>query len=175
MPFFIGGLVLVGSIAIVNLLLTLAVIRRLRSQAFSPELAPYPGPAAGSAIPSFVADTVTGEQVSSDALAGQPAVVAFLSTTCSACPPSIPHLVGYADSRDLKPSQVICVVSGTHEDAAGIIDALVDAAVVVVEPPNGALAKLFQVSAFPTFVIVDAQGSVERSYAGSTSLLESAR
>ena len=59
MPYLIAAVVLVGAIAVLNLLLTMAVIRRLRrNEANMPGMPMMDtGPAAGSPLPEFTASS----------------------------------------------------------------------------------------------------------------------
>lgn len=173
MPFVIAAVVLVGAVAVLNLALTMAVIRRLRRN--EQNMMPPPmesGPPVGSALPEFSAESLDGAAVSRDALSGSPAVFAFLSTTCSACKPSIPHLVEYTKSEGLKPSQVVAVIGGQRDEADEILTALDGCATAVVEEPGGAISSSFDINAFPSFVFADAEGNVARTRSGSGSLIE---
>jgi thiol-disulfide isomerase/thioredoxin len=172
MPFLIAAVVLVGAIAILNLVLTLAVIRRLRrNEAAGAMPVEDSGPAVGSPVPAFTGRTTAGETFDNDALAGAPSVIAFFSTTCPACKSALPHLQEYAEHHGLKPSQVLVVIGGEPEDADHFIDKLTPIATIVFEPSMGPISTSFAVTAFPTFVMVGDDAVVSRSLSGSQRLI----
>lgn len=173
MPFLIAAVVLVGAITVLNLLLTMAVIRRLRrNEAAQNVPLPDSGPKLGAPLPAFTGEAVSGETVVTTDVSGAEAVFAFLSTSCSACPTALPHLVEYAQARELKAAQVVTVIGGEQADAAEFLDALDGKSVAIMEELMGPIAKSFEVSAFPTFVMTDAEGRVTRTVSGSQRLIQ---
>ncbi len=105
-------------------------------------------------------------------MSGAPGVLAFFSTDCSACKPSIPYLRDYVAEVGLNRAQVIAVVSGETGKAQDFRADLGGIAMVVSEPKDGPITKEFGIPAFPTFVMVDQDGKVVRTSAGARSLLE---
>lgn len=173
MPVLIAAVVLVGAIAVLNLLLTMAVIRRLRRYEAA-QGAPLPdsGPKVGATIPEFSGETLSGETVATTDVSSAEAVFAFLSTTCSACPTSLPYLVEYAQARELKAAQVVAVIGGEQADAGEFLDALAGKATVIMEAAMGPITQSFDVSAFPTFVMTNAEATVTRTVSGSQPLIQ---
>lgn len=175
MPFLIAAVVLVGAIAVLNLLLTMAVIRRLRRN--ESNMAPPmmdSGPKVGSALPEFNATSVAGDEVDHKALAGSAGVVAFFSTTCSACKPAVPQLISHVESSDFKPNQVLVVITGEGDEREEFTEMLSGKATIVTEGSMGELTTGFSINAFPSFVHFDAEGTVTRSHSGSGTLAEAA-
>ncbi|GAA4920965.1 redoxin [Stackebrandtia albiflava] len=170
MPFLIAAVVLVGAIAVLNLLLTMAVIRRLRKNesAMSPMM--ESGPPKGSPVPEFTAEATDGTTVTAASFAGQSAVMAFFSTTCSACKPAVPRLVAHIDANGLKPQQVVAVINGEGDEQAEFTELLKDKATVVWESEMGEVTAAFTVSAFPTFVHIGSDGKVDKSHSGANEL-----
>ncbi|GAA1768975.1 MULTISPECIES: TlpA family protein disulfide reductase [Streptomonospora] len=168
MEILVGFVVLIGAVALVNLLLTLAVVRRLRlmseqpttRSAAPPELDELP---AGRPVPPFRGRTLTGEPIAADDLLGHETVFAFFDTGCSVCKTTIPKLVGHADANGLKPGQVVVVIGdggGEPDEYARELDG---AATVIVEPRLGPVAQEFGIQGVPAFVRADAEGVVMRS------------
>lgn len=174
MPFLVAGLVLVGAVAVLNLLLTTAVIRRLRqleSRLATPGA--DSGPALGSQLPKFSAELASGDIVGADDLTGSPAILAFFSTGCPACQTSIPYLIEYAEVNDLKPRQVLAVIGGDdHEKRDELTAALAGVASILHEAQPGPLATIFEVTALPTFVMIDDAGTVIRTVGASQPLVD---
>ncbi|MEV5556871.1 redoxin domain-containing protein [Nonomuraea wenchangensis] len=160
MSYLVVAVVLVGALCAVNLLLTLAVIRRLREH--SAQLAadrPTRPPlvAAGTALPGFTSAATDGTTVSRDFFTG-PTLVGMFSTTCSACHERLPEFTTRAES--LGPGRALAVVVDEKEDAGAFAAALAPVATVVVEPPDGPLGRAFQVSFFPAFYLVDGRAVI---------------
>lgn len=173
MPFLIAAVVLVGAIAVLNLLLTMAVIRRLRRNEMSTASpAVDTGPEVGTSLPELDAESVSNGPVSTQTVAGSESIFAFFSTTCSACKPSIPHFVEYIEKQGIKPAAAIAVVGGELEDADEFLSKLDGKATVVMEPDMGPITSSFNVAAFPTFVMADDKSTVTRTESGSQRLVK---
>lgn len=177
MPYLVAAVVLFSAIATLNLLLTLAVIRKLRqSPPAGPKLAPdpdLPELPAGSPVPAFHAEAVSGRAVSDKSQNGSEAVYAFFDSGCSSCRPTIPRLIDYAKRHGLAPDQVVAVVGGEPADADEYVSALDGRATVILEETLGPVAAAFSIHSFPAFVIADPGGVVRRS-GDSTSTLAAA-
>jgi hypothetical protein len=159
MPYLITAVVLVGVLGLVNLALTAAVMRRLRSLAErSPARSPAPGMLApGSTVAPFTGVTVDGSPVTLDGLA-TPALIAFLAPGCRPCEDLLPELVTRAGRH---PAGALAVITAADPgEATGYRHRLDGTAHVVVEDVDGALNRAFSVSAYPTVYLVDGDGRV---------------
>lgn len=146
-----------SAISILNLLLTLGIIRRLRSRSMSRPVN-YPGVLpVGAVVGDFVAGDLRGRPVSRDELSGH-TVVGFFSPGCSSCVERLPDFV--AASAAFGPERSLAVVVGDDESAGEYLPSLAAVARVVLQDPDGPLISAFSVSAFPTFFVVDATGRV---------------
>lgn len=127
------------------------------------------GPEVGSAAPSFTARTRTAEELDSTELEGRSHLFAFLSSSCAGCLTALPSLLGYASQlRD--PHQVITVIVGDfNERAVEIEQRVAGMATVVSEPDGGPIATAYQITLFPSYVLVSETGTV---LATSSSVLE---
>ncbi|MGW7482963.1 hypothetical protein ACWGH8_30710 [Nonomuraea muscovyensis] len=181
MSYLIAIVALVGALCLANLLLTLAVVRRLREhtklidalyEAVGSGLAGAgQGVAAGEVVGDFDATTVDGDRVSRDLLP-EGTVVAFLSPDCRGCHEQLPELLSWAADQDR--SRVLAVVDGRSGDPAQLVTALSPVAQVILDDASPQVAGAFKVQAFPTFFQVSAGGrllatapSVSRLPAGS--------
>ncbi|MDH6139378.1 thiol-disulfide isomerase/thioredoxin [Kitasatospora sp. GP30] len=141
-----------------NLLLTLGVVKRLREHT---ELLAVPGgpggaPAAvevGTEIGTFSAETVDGERLT-DADLGDDTVVAFFSPTCAPCKAKLPKFVEYAAGLPTGPAGALAVVVGEPEESSAFVSRLSAVARTVQESRGGELAEAFQARAFPTVLRV---------------------
>lgn len=163
MPYLVAALVLVGALLIIDLILTLGVIRRLRehsgliSQALqgSEQVKDFMLPK-GSRLPELTATTVAGTA----APRSGPLLIGFFSPTCRACVQRLPGFVEYAKAFD---GRVLGVAVGATEAVGDIVADLRPVADVVIEPDDGALAKALQVKGLPAMATVDADSVVVAS------------
>lgn len=170
MAFLIALAALVGAVAVLNLLLTVGVIRRLRQHnerlARLADLGEPPPPAMigeGEQIGEFAATTTDGEPVSRDLLSGQ-TLVGVLSPTCSACKERLPEFVSRAQTFPGGRGQVLAVLAGDPEQVEPYREQLAPVARVVIEPPmDGPIAAALKVQGFPTFAVLDVEGTVVTS------------
>lgn len=160
MELLVAGLLLVGALVVLDLVLTLGVVRRLREHATLIEQALDGGAGVadfmlpvGSPLPELRATTVDGGAVPD---AG-PMLIGFFSPGCRACVERLPGFVEYARAFD---GRVLGVAVGPPDDVADIVAALRPVADVVVEPSQGPLATALQVKGFPAMATVDAGGVV---------------
>ncbi|MCF6471904.1 TlpA family protein disulfide reductase [Nonomuraea sp. MG754425] len=159
MEYLAAAVVVVGLLCMVNLLLMVGVIRRLRKLAARPAygLPPTDGLAVGERMPEFAATTTAGEPISHDLLGG-PALVGFFTPGCEPCQELLPRFV--ARAREFHGQALAVVVATSAEDAAEEAEHLAGVARVVVEEPGGALQDAFSVSGYPTVYVIDADGAV---------------
>lgn len=157
--------VFLGVVCLVNLLLLLALVKRVRQHdeqlARQSRLPPVPRVPAGSKAPDFTATTITGETRSlSDLLAGPRGLIAFLTPHCAPCRAYVSELKKYAAANPDGPSQVIAVIIGSPAETAGLASELKDSVSVVIEPMSGALQETFSVTSYPTFVVITKDGRI---------------
>lgn len=148
-----SAVVLVGVLCVLDLLLTIGVIRKLR------EYGP-PGPARapgggmtplrpGEELPAFTAVAVDGAPVDRSSLPDG-TLIAFLSPTCEPCRAKLPELVAYAAAEPGGRDRTLAVVIGEPEECERFVRELNPVARVVVEPRGGPVCAALRVDAFPT-------------------------
>lgn len=165
MSLLAAALAVFGVLCVIDLLLTLGVIRRLREHTTLLEgLLQDRGIgqgtlAVGESIGRFTATTVDREPLTPDLL-GDDTLVAFFTPTCEPCQEKLPGFVAYARGWPGGRSQVLAVVVGKTDDSSATVDALRSVARVVSEADDDQLSKAFGVSAFPAFLVIDGTGTV---------------
>lgn len=157
-----GAVALVGALCLLDLLLTLGVIRRLREQATMltlPRLTAEPGIGlgAGQAPAPFSVTGADGTAVTGPAGLR---VVAFFSTTCQACPAGVRAFIGYLRAHPVDEAEVLVVVTGEGADSAPYLADLAEVGHVHAEPTDGPLSEAFAVRMVPAFFTLDAAGTV---------------
>ncbi|MEV8637013.1 TlpA disulfide reductase family protein [Streptosporangium sp. NPDC051023] len=165
----IAAVVVVGLFGVLNLLLLLAVLRRLRdyeakwARAGLDRLVERKSsPESGYRVADFEATALDGATVSLRDLEA-PLFTGFFSTGCPSCREEVPRFIEYAAAMPGGPERKLVVVSGTVEQGADIIDAVRQVARVVVEPQDGPVTGAFGVQGSPTFVLLNQDGTVRTS------------
>lgn len=153
-------------VTLLNLLLILGVVRRLREQAPGGSHATDdPGPVMlsdGELVGSFGATATTGEVVDRERLSGL-TLVGFFSPGCTACKEKLPDFVRRADTMVGGRERVIATITSREGAGEGMIAALEPVAQVVVEQQENPLFIAFDVRGFPAYCLVDADGRVQAS------------
>lgn len=159
MPYLIVAVVLIGVLCMLNLLLTVGVIRRLRKQAASAASLPpmAEGLAIGEKMPQFAATTTDGEPIS-DELLERSALIGFFSPSCEPCRELMPRFIDHA--RRTSAAVLAVVVTDSNEEAVADVERLAEVARVVVEAPHAAIQSAFQVAGYPTLFMIGADGRV---------------
>ena len=154
MDLLVVVVVVLGIVVGANLLLTGAVVRRLAAHerklaALGPMFGVPGGLAAGAELPSFTAETVDGRPVDAGFFGDGSGLIAFFSTTCSACLSHAPEFAAaVADG-----TSGFAVVSGEGGDE--LLSALGSVPVVRERVPGGPIVAAFEVDTYPTYYAVE--------------------
>ena len=132
--------------------------------------------AANAAIPSFELVTFAGEAWSDKSLQGRPTLLVFWAPWCNICQKELPLIEQFY--RHNKPAQ-LRVLSIGFADTRTNVEAFVKARPGVFVFPTGYdedrwVANAFKVNATPTYVLVDARGSIALVHRGG-GLLQNAQ
>jgi thiol-disulfide isomerase/thioredoxin len=159
MRYLTVAVIIIGLVSAVNLLLTMAVVRRLRHHeqrlASMPTRPPFVQ--LGTVLPEFAAESSTGSSVGRDFFTGLTFVGAF-STGCPACRDQLPAFAALAQERFQ--GRALAIVAGDPKKSGDFAAALGSAATLIAEPANGPLSRAFQVKSVPTFFIVNEHATI---------------
>jgi hypothetical protein len=156
---------------LIDLLLTAAVIRRLReTEARLAELTPTtrPGVMTGTSMPDFSAaeDTFTRAGV-----IGAPLLLAFFATGCRYCPTQAEQLAHRSAEITGQGIRTVSVLTVIDDDAPDDLTPILEkSGTVVTEHGPGGLMATFSVTGTPTFLLYDRNGTL----LGSGNALEEA-
>jgi hypothetical protein len=164
MAFLAAAVVVVGPLCLLDLVLTLGVIRQLRQHATLLGRLQQERPggfamAAGETVADFAATTTGGEAVSRELLGGR-SLVGFFLLRCQPCAQQLPRFVEFARSVPGGAERVLAVVAGGPIEETEYARQLAPVARVVIEEARGPVQAAFQVRGFPTLYLVDAGGVV---------------
>ncbi|MER6009616.1 TlpA family protein disulfide reductase [Streptomyces bluensis] len=146
-----SAVVLVGILCVLDLLLTIGVIKKLREYGPAGPWAPGSGMTPlrpGEELPAFTAVAVDGARVSKSSLPDE-ALIAFLSPNCEPCRAKLPELVAYAAAEPGGRDRTLAVIVGEPEECERFVRELSPVARVVVEPRGGPVCAALRVDAFP--------------------------
>ncbi|MGK5497781.1 hypothetical protein [Streptomyces sp. URMC 125] len=155
------ALVVVGALCALDLMLTLAVLRRLRKQSSA---APVPteegGIPVGATVAPFSTRCIEGMPLTERDLTDG-AVVSFFAPGCKPCRDKLPRFVEQAGALQGRRQVIAVVVAGSGErryedEAQAMAEQLSPVARVVRETPEGPCASAFAVNAFPSQFAVSA-------------------
>ncbi|MFI5910976.1 TlpA disulfide reductase family protein [Dactylosporangium sp. NPDC051541] len=166
MVYLTAGLVLVGAVSLLNLVLLMGILRRMRQgEAAAAPRGPQSPPAlveAGSMPDAFATVTDEGEPVDRETVAG--GLVGFFTPTCSACHERMPDFLAYAARNGFGRDRVFAVVVGKPDEVTAMRAELAPVARIVQEPHGGAaMYKAFGVYGLPAYALLDHNGVVVAS------------
>ncbi|MEU8423887.1 hypothetical protein AB0C15_23755 [Micromonospora sp. NPDC048835] len=157
------AVVLVAALGLLNLILMLGVIRRLREHTellSDQQSAPPPVMLEVGSIPGeFLSTTVDGRVFERSDIPPM-TMIAFLSPSCEHCEEQVPVLIDRARSMPGGADHVWIVVVGKGPDTQPYADRFAGLATVFVEPGNGGLPIAFGVKGYPAFGLLDERGIV---------------
>lgn len=157
--------VLATLLGLINLLLTVALVKRVREHDEKIAKFDVPMPSAlaeiGERIDDFEASTVEGAPLTRAALP-EGTLVGFFDPQCETCAEELPKWTEVAKSLPLGREQALAVIREAP-DQEEMIDVASPHAHVVVERRRGPVARAFRVKATPAFCVLGA-GQVVTSH-----------
>ncbi len=156
--------VLIGLFVAANLVLTLALVRRVREHDVRLAAGPQTEPIIdiGQRVDDFTAISTEGHEIVRSSLPSG-ALVGFFDPLCDTCHE---HVAPFTAQARLAP-YALAVIRDEHE-AAGMAAQLAAAATVVVERRRGPVARAFQLQATPAFCYLgDDQTVTAHGYEGA--------
>ncbi|MFD8001130.1 TlpA family protein disulfide reductase [Streptomyces mirabilis] len=149
-----AAVVLVAVLCLLDLLLTVGVIRRLRehTEIIAP-IRQQSGIRTGDDVGEFSVLSVDGEPLGRESLTDD-SVVAFFAPDCQPCKAVIPDFIRWAEADENGRERRIAVVIGDASLSRELVTMLRPVAQVVVEEPLGTVSTAFRTSATPTVLRV---------------------
>ncbi|GIH06140.1 hypothetical protein Rhe02_42070 [Rhizocola hellebori] len=166
-----AAVVIVGLLCLLDLILTLGVIRRLREH--TETLAQLSSSGRDGIAPGTVVGDIHGRSITGTAIdrtfltGGEDTVIGFFSPGCGPCKALLPEYLSFVSDI---PSRVLTVIVGDHDAASEYVEALAGTGEIVVESPPGAIAQALGVDGYPTICMVDNGGRVVAAGASTRTL-----
>ncbi|GGK92592.1 hypothetical protein Ppa06_59060 [Planomonospora parontospora subsp. parontospora] len=163
---------LTGVLSVLNLLLTAALIRRLRRKGGPPAASGGPGPgtaprvmlAGGEKTGAFRARTTRGEPVDEGFFAEGTTLFGAFAQGCGSCEERLPEFLQIAEVFPGGGEQVLVLLIGAERDLEAKRAALEPVATVVTEEmPGGPVGRALGVTGYPAMALVDPGGLVRAS------------
>jgi hypothetical protein len=162
MPYLAAAVAVVGVLCLFDLILTVAVIRKLRDH--SARLSRVTLPATLLPAGTEVAEVATvdryGEAIDGAWLRNGMKLVIFMSATCSACIDQLPDAAARAGGFPGGPDSILTAVVGADGNSAEIVSAFDGIARLVQGAQVDSVVSAFQVSAYPSYFVLD-NGRIE--------------
>ncbi|MFC7642345.1 hypothetical protein ACFQX6_16350 [Streptosporangium lutulentum] len=149
MNFLIAAVVLLGALCLLNLLVTFAVLRRLREHTAELESL-----ASRTPLMPYVPVALIGRTLPASG-AVRPQLVAFFDVHCDTCHERAPQFAVAARSRT-----ALAVISGDGREADDLVEILGDGVSVITAEAAESMVRALGVEAFPTFLRVSPEGTV---------------
>jgi peroxiredoxin len=123
--------------------------------------------ARGEPAPSFSVTKPDGTKVSLDSFAGKVVLIDFWATWCPACVSDVDYIQSLAESVDKSRFVLIGVSDDSDEDKWKIYMAKNRMIGVQVRDTDHAMSDLFHVSAIPTYIVIDGNGTIQLRATGT--------
>lgn len=160
MPYLISAVAVLALLVVIQLLFTLAILRRLRNHgerlARIEALDGGPEPAApGETIGAFTAPALTGAMISDADLRGSASTVGFFSPSCGPCVEQLPSFEERARTH-----RSLAFVIDEGEPSRHLAERLAEVATVAVVSADSPATQAFTVYGYPVIFEIDAEARV---------------
>lgn len=150
------GLILLWIVVLFNLLLTLAIIRRLNLGSWQTGLRQ------GQIAPDFTAQTLSGESVTLQDYAGYPTAFVFISTRCSHCEKLLPELEALSPQAMRAGINLVLVSDNQREEIQDYARRNnIHLPVLIAPQSENPFFQNYQVKGTPFYCYIDQQSKVQ--------------
>jgi len=156
--FLVAAVCVLGVVTLLDLFLSLAIIKRLRRPAahHGPKYVVETLPA-GTPMPTLNLDAADGSMVDFAAPSSNGrTLLAFLAAHCGPCHEQLPRLRQIVDEMKARGDRAIVVVLTFSGKAPDFVTAFDGLAPVVLQGDEERVSRPFEVSGYPTYVAFDA-------------------
>jgi len=160
MQLLIISMILLWLVVLVNLFLTLALIRRVnKSRSLGEPIETLP---VGELAPDFFAETMGNERVTLGDYAGRTLAMVFISPTCGHCRPIIPQVEALGPKAKRSGVELTFVCDAEIDQTQAYIQELNITLPVLSAPrQSNHFLEYYKVNGVPAYVLINTQGKVE--------------
>ncbi|HLZ57474.1 MAG TPA: TlpA disulfide reductase family protein [Ktedonosporobacter sp.] len=152
--------ILVWIVVIANLVLTLALIRRINASP-DPMAGIETGLPVGTPAPDFSAKTLEGQTVTLADSIGHPITFVFVATHCEPCHALLPTLKTLAPQARAAGTTLVLVSDGSQQETEKMMQEVAGQVVIVVAPRHEhSLFNDYQINMTPSYCALDEKGVV---------------
>ena len=157
MSFFEISSILLWVVVLVNLILTLAIIRNLSMMSATP----VETLAKGTVAPDFQAEYIDGKIVIYEDFAGKPLVLVFVSPTCGHCLSVIPEIEKQYLTARIAGYEIVFVCDADIEQTKDYVNEL-NITIPIMSAPRSSnqFYKNYKIGGVPSYVIIDSNKEV---------------
>jgi peroxiredoxin len=150
-------------IVVLNLLLTIALVRRLSAKP-RPTSLPWETLEVGQRAPDFSAQTLSGETVTLSTFAGRKTAFLFISTHCDPCKQLLPRLEPLGPKAARAGVELVLVSGDGFEATRTFAEEMSITLPVLVAPKDiSPLMADYKATMTPFYCLVDEQGKIQSS------------
>lgn len=159
----IVSFVLLWLVVLFNLLLTLALIRRINALPQGGQLV-QGGLKSGEIAPSFTAQNLEEGPVAMAEYAGHPVLFVFVAPGCTPCHTLLPHLNEIYPGAQQAGVKMVCVSGGDLESTRQMTQEMdISLPIVVAPQASNAFYRDYKIQGTPTYCFINAHGVVVSS------------
>lgn len=154
--------ILLWLVVLLNLLLTLALVRRLNANRSQGVPDSRVGLTRGETAPDFSAQTLSGETIRLRSYAGRSVAFVFISTHCAPCHEILPSLVSLGPKAARAGVELVLVSSNEMDETRAFVEQEQIHLPVLVAPRNSnAFLEDYKATEVPLYCLIDEQGKVQ--------------
>lgn len=155
----VASVILLWILVLLNLVLTLAIIRRLNVSPRGED-----GLKTGTVAPNFTATTVEGAPVSLSTYAGRTVAFLFISPTCGPCREALPRYAALYSKAQRSGVVLVLVSDADGTQTQALVDEFqIEMPVLVAPRESNSLIKDYKIEGTPAYCVVDPDGRVRSS------------
>lgn len=148
------NLVLIWVFIFLNLLLTLALVRRFNSTSNN-----VSSSQSGKPVAPFDKYTLSGEKITSETISGSEAALIFLSPNCNPCRESMPTTIKVLDLAVTANVKILIVSIADRVDTARFVDEFALRGLIIVD--GGSILNDYNLSGIPAYCLINANGLIQ--------------
>jgi peroxiredoxin len=166
-PIFILSSILLWVLVLLNLVLTLALVRKANSDSSSGATStsqPVETLEKGSIAPDFSAQNLQGETVTLASYEGRAVAFVFVGPNCAPCRDSLPRYEAMYAGALSRGTEVVLVSNAGSEATSHLVDEFNLRMPVLIAPqPDNPFFEDYKVAGTPSYCLITADGKVQSS------------